>query len=86
MPLDENGMRWACHTCVSGHRARVCAHYDRLMLAVKSNGRPHSGPCTHPDKTRCDCDGPRMVLLVAVPNGEHSPGYQAGSKKAILNM
>ena len=64
MPTDESGQRWACYTCIHGHRAQICQHYDRWMLAVKKPGRPSK--CQHPDKI-CDCESSRMVLTVAIP-------------------
>ncbi|KIM95477.1 hypothetical protein OIDMADRAFT_91583, partial [Oidiodendron maius Zn] len=41
-----DGKKWACETCIRGHRASNCHHGDRLLKQVKGKGRPRS-QCTH---------------------------------------
>ncbi|OBZ85102.1 hypothetical protein A0J61_06844 [Choanephora cucurbitarum] len=35
-----NGEKWACETCIKGHRATHCKHTDRKLVLVKKKGRP----------------------------------------------
>ena len=76
MVLDEHHQRWACVSCVKGHRAAKCGHADRWLIAVKPSGRPRTkttnGSCDHPNTEHCDCSGIRKVLMIAIPNGEYS--------------
>ena len=69
MIVDERNQQWACQTCVNGHRAAQCGHTDRWLVAVKGSGRPRN-KCDHIDKEHCDCDGIRMVVMVAMPNSQ----------------
>ncbi|KAG2203511.1 hypothetical protein INT46_010890 [Mucor plumbeus] len=35
-----NGEKWACETCIKGHRATHCKHIDRKLISIKKKGRP----------------------------------------------
>ncbi|KAI9252690.1 copper fist DNA binding domain-containing protein [Helicostylum pulchrum] len=35
-----NGEKWACETCIKGHRATHCKHTDRQLVPIKKKGRP----------------------------------------------
>lgn len=47
---DTKPIKVACVPCLAGHRSGECAHYDRILLKIRSAGRPsqachHSTPC-----------------------------------------
>ncbi|KAI8880682.1 copper-fist-domain-containing protein [Backusella circina FSU 941] len=35
-----NGEKWACETCIKGHRASHCKHTNRQLIQIKKKGRP----------------------------------------------
>ncbi|KAI8972366.1 copper fist DNA binding domain-containing protein [Pilobolus umbonatus] len=35
-----HGEKWACETCIKGHRATHCQHNDRHLVLIKKKGRP----------------------------------------------
>lgn len=46
MVVDKDGSKWACRTCLLGHRVSSCNHTDRELLPVPRKGRPVS-QCQH---------------------------------------
>ncbi|KAK9369998.1 copper fist DNA binding domain-containing protein, partial [Lipomyces kononenkoae] len=63
-----DGVKYACDTCIRGHRVTTCTHKDRPLTMIKPKGRPVS-QCPHCREarknhalhTKCDCT-------------EHKPG------------
>lgn len=56
MPLI-NGCKFSCEPCIRGHRATLCSHTDRILIAVRKPGRPL--------ETRgCKCGNPRKSLFI----------------------
>ncbi|KAK9456668.1 hypothetical protein V1511DRAFT_486486 [Dipodascopsis uninucleata] len=57
-----DGVKYACETCIRGHRVTTCAHKDRPLTMIKPKGRPVS-QCAHCREarktralhTRCEC-------------------------------
>lgn len=43
---DRNGKKYACQSCIKGHRASTCKHSDRPQVEVKKKGRPAT-QCNH---------------------------------------
>ncbi|CAG8586828.1 7084_t:CDS:10, partial [Paraglomus occultum] len=41
-----NGTKYACATCIKGHRSTACHHGDRTLYEIKRKGRPVT-QCTH---------------------------------------
>lgn len=41
-----DGIKYACESCIRGHRATKCTHSDRKLVPVKKQGRP-STTCHH---------------------------------------
>ncbi|CAJ0757916.1 18371_t:CDS:2 [Entrophospora sp. SA101] len=41
-----DGVKYACATCIKGHRSTSCQHKDRVLLKIKGKGRPIT-QCTH---------------------------------------
>ncbi|CAG8552348.1 9163_t:CDS:2, partial [Paraglomus brasilianum] len=41
-----NGIKYACATCIKGHRSTACHHGDRTLYEIKRKGRPIT-QCTH---------------------------------------
>ncbi|KAK9468911.1 copper fist DNA binding domain-containing protein [Lipomyces arxii] len=65
-----DGVKYACETCIRGHRVTTCVHKDRPLTMIKPKGRPVS-QCPHCREarknhalhTKCDCpDGKAPVV------------------------
>ncbi|KAK7205574.1 copper fist DNA binding domain-containing protein [Myxozyma melibiosi] len=62
-----DGVKYACETCIRGHRVTTCAHKDRPLTMIKPKGRPVS-QCPHCREarrnhalhTKCDCPGDKL--------------------------
>ncbi|TEB26794.1 copper-fist-domain-containing protein [Coprinellus micaceus] len=56
--------KYACETCIKGHRSSSCKHFDRPLFEIKKKGRPVT-QCEHCRELRktkqvhvkCICDG-----------------------------
>ncbi|KAG2196145.1 hypothetical protein INT47_006491, partial [Mucor saturninus] len=35
-----NGIKFACNTCVKGHRSSSCNHIERPLFEIRKKGRP----------------------------------------------
>ncbi|KAI9311484.1 copper fist DNA binding domain-containing protein [Dichotomocladium elegans] len=35
-----NSVKYACKTCIKGHRSSQCSHTDRPLLPIRRKGRP----------------------------------------------
>ncbi|KAI0706185.1 copper fist DNA binding domain-containing protein, partial [Cytidiella melzeri] len=49
-----NGKKFACESCIKGHRSSSCGHNERPLFEVKKKGRPVSQceKCRELRKTR----------------------------------
>ncbi|KAL1306099.1 hypothetical protein AAFC00_004217 [Neodothiora populina] len=62
MVVKEDGTKWACASCLKGHRVSGCTHVDRELTFVPKKGRPVT-QCPHCRSERkkrsahvkCDC-------------------------------
>ncbi|KAK6439016.1 hypothetical protein LTR95_004781 [Oleoguttula sp. CCFEE 5521] len=62
MVVREDGSKWACQSCLKGHRVSGCTHTDRELVLVPKKGRPTT-QCQHCRQERkrrsahvkCDC-------------------------------
>lgn len=62
MVIREDGTKWACQSCLKGHRVSGCTHTDRELTLVPKKGRPVT-QCQHCRQERkkrsahvkCDC-------------------------------
>ncbi|KAG4305486.1 hypothetical protein PORY_001042 [Pneumocystis oryctolagi] len=57
-----NGIKYACSSCIRGHRSSVCDHENRELFEIKRKGRPVSQcmqvPSTNskrPFRVKCSC-------------------------------
>lgn len=78
-----NSKKFACESCIKGHRSSSCTHTDRPLFEVKKKGRPVS-QCTKCRELRqsrkvhskCTCnpvgDSPTPAELVRVLSGSKS--------------
>ncbi|CAB4401435.1 unnamed protein product [Rhizophagus irregularis] len=41
-----DGVKYACATCIKGHRSTACQHSDRALFVIKRKGRPIT-QCSH---------------------------------------
>ncbi|KAI8373769.1 copper fist DNA binding domain-containing protein [Blakeslea trispora] len=39
MVITVNGVRYACASCIRGHRVKNCVHQDRELIALSKRGR-----------------------------------------------
>ncbi|ORX60479.1 copper-fist-domain-containing protein [Hesseltinella vesiculosa] len=46
MAIMKDGIKYACATCIRGHRVKKCQHTDRPLVAVLKRGRQVS-QCNH---------------------------------------
>lgn len=62
MVVKSDGSKWACQSCLKGHRVSGCTHTDRELTLVPKKGRPVT-QCQHCRQERkkrsahvkCDC-------------------------------
>ncbi|KAH9891290.1 hypothetical protein C8Q73DRAFT_703599 [Cubamyces lactineus] len=73
-----NEKKFACESCIKGHRSSNCQHTDRPLFEIKKKGRPVSQceKCRELRKTKrmhskCTCS--------AVPSSEAGPSSQANA-------
>ncbi|KAL1747331.1 hypothetical protein HDZ31DRAFT_61388 [Schizophyllum fasciatum] len=84
MPFVNN-KKYACESCIKGHRSSNCHHTDRPLFEVKKKGRPVSQcpKCRELRKTRklhskCSCapgDAPEARTLLAPASASGKPRY-----------
>ncbi|EMC99492.1 hypothetical protein BAUCODRAFT_144905 [Baudoinia panamericana UAMH 10762] len=64
MVVKSDGSKWACQSCLKGHRVSGCTHVDRELFHVPKKGRPVT-QCQHCRQERkkrsahvsCECAG-----------------------------
>ncbi|GAA6061155.1 hypothetical protein JCM10212_005741 [Sporobolomyces blumeae] len=74
-----DGVKYACQSCIKGHRSSKCTHTNRPLVEIKKKGRPTSQcqHCREMRKTRsvhgkCDCAGredQEKPVAKVLPNG-----------------
>ncbi|EUC61469.1 metal-binding regulatory protein cuf1 [Rhizoctonia solani AG-3 Rhs1AP] len=75
-----NDKKYACETCIKGHRSSSCQHTDRALFEIKKKGRPvtQCDHCRELRKTkqvhvRCSCDTkPENAPLSKLPGKKGS--------------
>ncbi|CAO3637436.1 unnamed protein product [Mucor fragilis] len=83
-----NGEKWACETCIKGHRATHCKHTDRKLVSIKKKGRPAT-QCKRCRELRvmrqlhvkCNCDDSGLGATKKNSNSISSPGLSSAPKK-----
>ncbi|KAJ3800715.1 copper fist DNA binding domain-containing protein [Lentinula aff. detonsa] len=68
--------KYACETCIKGHRSSACKHTDRALYEIKKKGRPVT-QCEHCRELRktkqvhvkCICQKEEIVTGVEQPSG-----------------
>ncbi|KAF2749621.1 hypothetical protein M011DRAFT_397981 [Sporormia fimetaria CBS 119925] len=80
MPIID-GEKWACNSCVKGHRVSGCTHTDRELIHINPKGRPVK-QCEHcrgarkskSHHAKCECGDKKDKLKdKGDAKGEHSP-------------
>jgi len=94
-----DGVKYACATCIKGHRSTACQHSDRALFVIKRKGRPIT-QCSHCRELRktqkvhvkCNCNERKREESVAVlpqgisVDGEcHPASGDKTSVEALLN-
>lgn len=64
-----NGIKYACITCIKGHRSSSCSHVERPLIEIRKKGRPpnHCKDCKNKTKKphiQCGCkkDSPPLSM------------------------
>lgn len=80
-----NGQKFACQSCIKGHRSSSCNHKDRPLFEIRKKGRPVSqcDACRHLRRTKklhvkCLCDGRRDPEADIGPVEIQSPCASSG--------
>ncbi|KAI9318142.1 copper fist DNA binding domain-containing protein, partial [Dichotomocladium elegans] len=49
-----NGVKFACNSCIKGHRSSHCSHVERPLIEIRRKGRPvtQCAYCRHLRKTK----------------------------------
>ncbi|CAE6475230.1 unnamed protein product [Rhizoctonia solani] len=94
-----NEKKYACETCIKGHRSSSCQHTDRALFEIKKKGRPvtQCDHCRELRKTkqvhvRCSCDSkPDGVPMPKVPGKKGSrlpaePAYPHGLSPSLSGV
>ncbi|KAI0327246.1 hypothetical protein GY45DRAFT_1327842 [Cubamyces sp. BRFM 1775] len=78
-----NEKKFACESCIKGHRSSNCQHTDRPLFEIKKKGRPVSQceKCRELRKTKrmhskCTC--------ASIPSSEAGPSSQASVSQAAI--
>lgn len=78
-----NDKKYACETCIKGHRSSSCQHTERALFEIKKKGRPvtQCDHCRELRKTkqvhvRCSCD----AKPDSTPAAPKAPGAKKGSR------
>lgn len=93
-----NGIKFACNTCVKGHRSSNCNHIERPLFEIRKKGRPvtQCSFCRDLRKTRqihikCSCTD-KSKINVDVENTattqqqqKQQPCYQCPSAKSFFS-
>ncbi|KIM38809.1 hypothetical protein M413DRAFT_237712 [Hebeloma cylindrosporum] len=69
--------KYACETCIKGHRSSACKHTDRPLFEIKKKGRPVT-QCEH-------CRELRKTKQVHVKCICESKVEQSSSQQGVLN-
>lgn len=75
-----NDKKYACETCIKGHRSSACKHTDRPLYEIKKKGRPVT-QCEHCRELRKTKQVHVKCLCGQDPSGA---GSEASNKKAKL--
>ncbi|KAJ7691591.1 copper fist DNA binding domain-containing protein [Mycena rosella] len=80
--------KYACETCIKGHRSSTCKHTDRPLFEIKKKGRPvtQCEHCRELRKTRqvhgkCICQG-KESTETAVPKKKQKSVLSTGLMRA----
>ncbi|RCH89846.1 hypothetical protein CU098_006892, partial [Rhizopus stolonifer] len=65
------GLKYACTSCIKGHRSSSCSHIDRPLFEIRKKGRPSSqcALCKDLRKTKqihakCECSNNQQPILI----------------------
>ncbi|KAF5381941.1 hypothetical protein D9757_007575 [Collybiopsis confluens] len=77
-----NEKKYACETCIKGHRSSGCKHTDRPLYEIKKKGRPVT-QCEHCRELR---KTKQVHVKCICPKGERSEQVFQGHPKGISKM
>lgn len=94
-----NGLKYACSTCIKGHRSSHCSHVDRPLFEIRKKGRPVTQCtfCRDLRKTKqvhikCACTDKKGIdatnnnpLLIYRNNSSCSPKSLTSSSSPVAN-
>ncbi|CAJ0648485.1 17516_t:CDS:2 [Entrophospora sp. SA101] len=74
-----DGVKYACATCIKGHRSTSCQHRDRPLLEIKRKGRPvtQCNNCRELRKTqnihiKCNCNERKKEVTPSLSQSKSS--------------
>ncbi|KAF8171305.1 hypothetical protein BJ912DRAFT_120490 [Pholiota molesta] len=78
--------KYACETCIKGHRSSACKHTDRPLFEIKKKGRPVT-QCEHCRELRkqkqvhvkCVCEQKDFPQQGASPCSGSKPGFESAA-------
>ncbi|BGP47336.1 copper-binding transcription factor [Rhodotorula kratochvilovae] len=87
-----DGTKYACQSCIKGHRSSKCTHTSRPLTEIKKKGRPTS-QCTHCRELRktksvhgrCDCAAREAEHAVATPEPDE-PALTATEPSGVTRL
>lgn len=71
-------LRFACATCIRGHRPTTCDHADRSLLELRKKGRPRRSAfssCCVNNKTDCSCSSAKSGCCSGNNNNNCCSGH-----------
>ncbi|KAK4579899.1 hypothetical protein LTR86_000100 [Recurvomyces mirabilis] len=77
MVIKADGTKWACQSCLKGHRVSGCTHTDRELTLVPKKGRPVT-QCQH-----CRSERKKRSAHVSCECGEGSDKAHHSKEKCI---
>ncbi|KAI8079766.1 copper fist DNA binding domain-containing protein [Halteromyces radiatus] len=78
MAIEKEGVKYACISCIRGHRVKKCQHLDRKLIPVLKRGRQVS-QCTHCRDLRSSGSHVKCTCAIATGNKE-------GEKKIFFHL
>lgn len=77
MMVVVDGKKYACETCIKGHRSSACKHTDRPLFEIKRKGRPVT-QCEHCRELR---KTKQVHVKCICESREDDAGEASGSRK-----
>lgn len=73
----KDGQKWACRSCITGHRSSKCVHEERELFPIAKKGRPSTASkcktcrdqqANQSEPVICKCETPQRVKAKVSPS------------------